>query len=235
MTTHLAASTNKAAKHFWHMPVHLLTLSTWSTQPQKIHGKDGWQTKRSIVDGIWSPARRKQHFQPARTCCHFLPWIVGTPALSKTNAYRVGVYGPRARIVPVTRTRRFVGIEDIQTVTWRYPIYQKRPWFRILQCWRVDEDGAVRTVVSPHTVSLLAQCHTWKPNNLVHSCKQSIYINIRLCLSSVSPGTAHCRKKWQSWDTSLLDTTLRKLLILLLYVWVWIQACVCYIISPTKK
>jgi hypothetical protein len=122
----LAASTNEAAKHF--------DIGRFPSA-RSVHleyGKDGWRTEVGTAGGISSPARRKKHFQPARTRCHFLPRVVGTPALSKTYAYGVGVHGPRPGKVPVTSTSCLVGVEDVETVTWRYPIHQKRPRIRII-------------------------------------------------------------------------------------------------------
>lgn len=126
----LVASSNKASVHLR----HACSSFAHSVDLKKTAARHAARTRRPTKTSIktWtgsehvsSPARRKEHFQPARTCCYFLPRVVGAPALCKADAYRVGIDRAHTGKIPVSSTCCPVCVEDVQTVTWRYPIYQR--------------------------------------------------------------------------------------------------------------
>jgi len=125
----LVASSNKASTHLGHAcssfahSVNLKKMAAWRT------ARTCRPTKKSIKvwtgsEHVSSPAWCKEHFQPARACRHFLSRVLRTPALCKTDAYRVGINRAHTSKIPVSSTRCPVCVEDVQAVTWRYPIYK---------------------------------------------------------------------------------------------------------------
>ena len=106
--------------------------------------------------------RPQQHFEPARAAVDTLPAVLRPPSLGKAETDGVRVEGSVVQQgipYPGVVLRHRPG-EYLECVAGRNLEHAERPRVGEVEGGRVDEDRHLRSVVSPHTIVVVAQYQT---------------------------------------------------------------------------